>query len=73
MSHTSKPAARYRNLAKRYLHLARICSSTRSRNHYLRIAVQYGTLAEDEETGHTAISPPPRIPCTCGPSITRRK
>jgi hypothetical protein len=39
-------AEHYRDLAKRYLHLA---ASTENPNHYLRIAVQYNALAEAEE------------------------
>jgi len=41
-------AEHYRDLAKRYLRLAAIGAS-KNRNHYLRIAVQYSTLAEAEE------------------------
>ena len=39
-------AEHYHDLAKRYLRLA---ASTEYPNHYLRIAVQYNTLAEAEE------------------------
>jgi hypothetical protein len=46
MSDASKRAKHYRDLAKRYLRLA---ASTENPNHYLRIAVQYNTLAEAEE------------------------
>jgi len=45
MSHALERAARYRDLAKRYLRLA---ASTEYPNHYLRIAVQYNALAEAE-------------------------
>jgi hypothetical protein len=41
-----KRADHYHDLAKRYLRLA---ASTENPNHYLRIAVQYNTLAEAEE------------------------
>jgi len=46
MSDASKRAKHYRDLAKRYLRLA---ASTENPNHYLRIAVQYNTLAEAED------------------------
>ena len=46
MSDASKRAEHYRDLAERYLRLA---ASTENPNHYLRIAVQYNTLAETEE------------------------
>ena len=46
MSDTWSRAEHYRDLAKRYLHLA---ASTENPNHYLRIAVQYNALAEAEE------------------------
>ena len=46
MSHALKRAKHYRDLARRYLHLA---ASTENPNHYLRIAVQYNALAEAEE------------------------
>ena len=49
MSDALKQAEHYRDLEKRYLHLAAIGSSTERRNHYLRIAEHYGTLAEAEE------------------------
>jgi hypothetical protein len=39
----------YRDLAKRYLRLAATSSSIENRNHYLRIAQHYDTLAEAEE------------------------
>jgi hypothetical protein len=45
MSDALKRAEHYRDLAKRYLRLA---ASTENPNHYLRIAVQYNTLAEAE-------------------------
>jgi hypothetical protein len=47
MSHALERAEHYRDLAKRYLRLA---ASTENPNHYLRIAVQYNTLAESEES-----------------------
>ena len=43
MSLALERAEHYRDLARRYLRLAR---STENPNHYLRIAVQYNTLAE---------------------------
>ncbi len=43
MSDALKRAEHYHDLAKRYLRLA---ASTENPNHYLRIAVQYNTLAE---------------------------
>jgi hypothetical protein len=46
MSHASKRAEHYRDLAERYLRLA---TSTDNSNHYLRIAVHYSALAEAEE------------------------
>jgi hypothetical protein len=46
MSHASKRAEYYRDLAERYLRLA---VSTDNSSHYLRIAVQYSALAEAEE------------------------
>ncbi len=46
MSDALKRAEHYHDLAKRYLRLA---ASTEKPNHYLRIAVQYNTLAEAEE------------------------
>jgi hypothetical protein len=46
MSHALERAEHYRDLARRYLRLA---ASTENPNHYLRIAVQYNTLAEAEE------------------------
>jgi len=46
ISDASKRAEHYRDLAERYLRLA---ASTENPNHYLRIAVQYNTLAETEE------------------------
>jgi hypothetical protein len=46
MSDALKRAEHYHDLAKRYLRLA---ASTENPNHYLRIAVQYNTLAEAEE------------------------
>ncbi len=49
MSHVLKRAEHYRDLAKRYVRLAAISSSTENRNHYLRIAQHYNTLAEAEE------------------------
>ena len=49
MSDPLKRAAHYRDLAKRYLRLAEISSPTENRNHYLRIAQHYNTLAEAEE------------------------
>jgi len=49
MLHALKRAEHYRDLAKRYLRLAAISRSTKNRNHYLRIAQQYNTLAEAEE------------------------
>jgi len=49
MSDALKQAEHYRDLEKRYLRLAAICSSTQNRNHYLRIAEHYSTLAEAEE------------------------
>jgi hypothetical protein len=41
-------AEHYRELAKRYLRLA-ATDSTKKPNHYLRIAVQYSSLADAEE------------------------
>lgn len=41
-------AEHYGELAKRYLRLA-AADSTKNRNHYLRIAVQYSSLAEAED------------------------
>jgi hypothetical protein len=49
MSDALKEAAHYRDLEKRYVHLAAIGSSTERRNYYLRIAEHYSTLAEAEE------------------------
>jgi len=49
MSNGLKRAEHYRDLAKRYIRLAAISSSTENRNHYLRIAEHYSTLAEVEE------------------------
>jgi hypothetical protein len=49
MSDALKRAEHYRDLAKRYLRLAAISSPTENRNHYLRIAQHYNTLAEAEE------------------------
>ncbi len=49
MSDALKQAEHYRDLEKRYLRLAAIGSSTERRNHYLRIAEHYSTLAEAEE------------------------
>jgi hypothetical protein len=46
MSDALTRAEHYHDLAKRYLRLA---ASTEYPNHYLRIAVQYNTLAEAEE------------------------
>ena len=49
MSDALKQAEHYRDLEKRYLHLAEIGSSTKRRDYYLRIADHYGALAEAEE------------------------
>jgi hypothetical protein len=49
MSDALKRAEHYRDVAKRYLRLAAISSRTENRNHYLRIAQHYNTLAEAEE------------------------
>jgi hypothetical protein len=49
MSDAVKQAEHYRDLEKRYLHLAEIGSSTKRRSHYLRMADHYGALAEAEE------------------------
>jgi len=49
MSDALKRAEHYRDLAKRYRRLAASGSSTENRNHYLRIAEHYSTLAEAEE------------------------
>jgi hypothetical protein len=49
MSNGLKRAEHYRDVAKRYIRLAAIGSSAENRNHYLRIAEHYGTLAEAEE------------------------
>ena len=49
MSNGLKRAEHYRDLAKRYIRLAAISVSTENRNHYLRIAEHYSTLAETEE------------------------
>jgi hypothetical protein len=48
MSDTLERPEHFRDLARRYLRLA---ASTENPNHYLRIAVQYNTLAETEESG----------------------
>jgi hypothetical protein len=63
MSDALKRAEHYRDLAKRYLRLA---ASTENPNHYLRIAVQYNTLAEAEEPS----TPYPR-PRRTGTGLTR--
>jgi hypothetical protein len=49
MSDALKQAEHYRDLEKRYLHLAEIGSSIKRRNHYLRMADHYSTMAESEE------------------------
>jgi hypothetical protein len=49
MSDALKQAEHYRDLEKRYLHLAEIGSSTKRRSHYLRMADHYGALADAEE------------------------
>jgi hypothetical protein len=49
VSDSLKQSEHYRDLEKRYLHLAAIGSSTERRNHYLRIAEHYSMLAEAEE------------------------
>ena len=49
MSNALKQGEHYRDLEKRYVHLAEIGSSTKRRNYYLRIAHHYGALAEAEE------------------------
>ena len=49
MADALKQAEHYRDLEKRYLHLAEIGSSTTRRSHYLRMADHYGALAEAEE------------------------
>jgi hypothetical protein len=49
MSDALKRAEHYRDVAKRYLRLAAISSTAENRNHYLRIARHYKTLAEAEE------------------------
>jgi len=49
MSNGLKRAEQYRDLAKRYIRLAAMSSSTENRNHYLRIAEHYSTLAEAED------------------------
>jgi len=46
MSDALKRADHYRDQAKRY---PRLAASPENPNHYLRIAVQYNTLAEAEE------------------------
>src|SRR5882757_5758110 len=60
MSDALKRAEHYRDLARRYLRLA---ASTENPNHYLRIAVQYNTLAEAERAD---IGLPPRVPYRLG-------
>jgi hypothetical protein len=47
MSDALERAEHYRDLARRYLRLA---ASTENPHHYLRIAVQYNTLADTEES-----------------------
>jgi hypothetical protein len=42
---------RYRELAEGCRRLAAIAFSTETRNHFLRMAEHYGTLAEAEEPG----------------------
>jgi len=54
MTDALKRTEHYRDLAKRYLRLA---ASSANPNHYLRIAVQYNTLAEAEEPS----TPYPRL------------
>jgi hypothetical protein len=54
MSNPLKRAEHYRDLARRYLRLAAMGSSAENRNHYLRIAEHYSTLAETEERGAPA-------------------
>jgi hypothetical protein len=49
MSDALKQAEHYRDLEKRFLHLAEVGSSTKRRSHYLRMADHYSTLAESEE------------------------
>ena len=49
MSNALKQGEHYRDLEKRYVHLAEIGSSTKRRNYYRRIADHYGALAEAEE------------------------
>jgi hypothetical protein len=49
MSDALKRAEHYRDVAKRYLRLAAISPRAENRNHYLRIAHHYNTLAEAEE------------------------
>jgi hypothetical protein len=47
-------AQRYRDLAEGCRHLAAIGISTETRNHYLRMAEHYSSLAEAEEQGTQA-------------------
>ncbi len=47
-------AKRYRELAKGCRRLAAIGFSTETRNHFLRMAEHYSTLAEAEELGALA-------------------
>ena len=49
MSDALKRAERYRDVAKRYFRLAASSPRAENRNHYLRIAQHYNTLAEAEE------------------------
>ena len=51
MLDTLNRAERYRELAEGCSRLAAIAFSTETRNHFLRMAEHYGTLAEVEEPG----------------------
>ena len=49
MSNNSNQAERYRELAEGCIRLAAIGISTETRNHFMRMAEHYSTLAEAEE------------------------
>jgi hypothetical protein len=49
MSDALTRAEHYRDVARRYLRLAAISPRAENRNHYLRIAQHYNTLADAEE------------------------
>jgi hypothetical protein len=54
MLHALGRAERYRDLAEGCRRLAAIGFSTETRNHYLRMAEHYNTLAEAEDQGTQA-------------------